>query len=80
MCKEKEVILHTEYFYPSDMVERTRITSENLQRKHCLKTHKVAFFGFLLPGDVKVLLQHPSADCWIDEALLMGQHLLACVA
>lgn len=42
---------------------------------HCLKTYQAAFFGFLLPRALKV--QHPPAACWIDEALLMGGHLLA---
>lgn len=41
------------------------------------KTHKAAFFGFLLPGDPKVPLQHPPVAQRIDGALLMARHLLA---
>lgn len=41
------------------------------------KTHKAAFFGFLLPGAPKVPLQHPPVAQRIDGALLMAQHLLA---
>lgn len=32
---------------------------------------------FRLPEALKVLLLHPPADCQIDDAALMGRHLLA---
>lgn len=71
---------HTFSLYPSNANELTdRSWVKATGGARCLKSHKAAFFGFLLPGALKVLLQHPPAACWIDEALLMGRHLLGSV-
>lgn len=48
-----------------------------VSRVTLLKNPRAAFFSFLLSRALKVLRQHTPAVSQIDEALLMGRHLLA---
>lgn len=67
-------IQNTFFLYPPNINELTDRSWVKVSGGTLLK--KAAFFGSLLPGALKVLLQHPPAACWIDEALLMGRHIL----